>query len=97
MFCPVGTMGTFSPWDKPLRSLICIFHRMWEKTFEFMLLTFQENASNLSIFAHASVSRSKLQAEFFENLFPATAERDRENYDFLYQNSLRKYENELEH
>ena len=62
-----------------------------------MLLTFQENASNLSIFAHASVSRSKLQAEFFENLFPATAERDRENYDFLYQNSLRKYENELEH
>ena len=30
----------------------------------------QKNASNLCIFTHASVIHSKLQAEFFENLFP---------------------------
>ena len=41
---------------------------------------------------HTSVLHSKLHAEFFENLFPATAERGRggrgggENYDLLYQN-----------
>ena len=33
----------------------------------------------------------------FENLFPPTAERDRGNYDLLYQNSVRKYEDDLEH
>ena len=31
---------------------------------------------------------------FFENLFPPTAERDGGNYDLLYQNSVRKYEDE---
>ena len=33
----------------------------------------------------------------FENLFPPTAERDGGNYDLLYQNSVRKYEDDLEH
>ena len=33
----------------------------------------------------------------FENLFPQTAERDRGNHDLLYQNSVRKYEEDLEH
>ena len=33
----------------------------------------------------------------FENLFPSTAERGRGNYDFLYQDSVRKYEDDLEH
>ena len=32
---------------------------------------------------------------FFENLFPRTAERDGGNYDLLYQNSIRKYEDDL--
>ena len=32
-----------------------------------------------------------------ENLFPPTAERGGGNYDFLYQNSVRKYEGDLEH
>ena len=33
----------------------------------------------------------------FENLFPPTAERGGGNYDLLYQNSVSKYEDDLEH
>ena len=33
----------------------------------------------------------------FENLFLPTAERGGGNYDFLYQNSVRKYEDDLKH
>ena len=33
----------------------------------------------------------------FENLFPPTAERSGGNYDLLYQNSVRKHEDDLEH
>ena len=40
---------------------------------------------------HSSRQRS------FENLFPPTAERGRGNYDLLYQNLVRKYEDDLEH
>ena len=35
-----------------------------------MVFGFFENALNLSISTHAPVSHSKLQEEFFENLFP---------------------------
>ena len=35
-----------------------------------MVFTFLENALNLGIFTHVPVPHSKLQAEFFENLFP---------------------------
>ena len=34
---------------------------------------------------------------FFENLFPSTAEKGTGNYDLLYQNSVGKYEDDLEH
>ena len=62
------------------------------------MFLFLENALlNRSIFTHVAVPYSKLQAEFFENLFPPTAERGGENYDLLYQNSIRKYEDDLEH
>ena len=61
------------------------------------MFTFLGNALNLGIFTHAPVPHSKLQAEFFENLFPPTAERSGENYDLVYQNSVRKYEDDLEH
>ena len=67
------------------------------KFFRFILFTFLENVLNLGIFTHALVPHSKLEAEFFENLFPSTADRGGENYDLLYQNSIRKYENDLEH
>ena len=33
----------------------------------------------------------------FENLFPPTAKKGEGNYDLLYQNSVRKYEDDLEH
>ena len=33
----------------------------------------------------------------FENLFPQTAERSGRTYDLLYQNSVGKYEDDLEH
>ena len=58
---------------------------------------FLENALNPDILTHARVAHSKLQAEFFENPFPPTAEWGGENYDLLYQNSIRKYEDNLEH
>ena len=62
-----------------------------------MVITFLRNALNLGIFTHAPVTHSKIQAEFFENLFAPTAERAGENYELLYQNSIRKYEDDLEH
>ena len=39
----------------------------------YLLFTLLKNASNLYIFTHAPVIHSKLQAEFFENLFPPKA------------------------
>ena len=33
----------------------------------------------------------------FQNLFPQTAESGRGKYDLIYQNSVRKYEDDLEH
>ena len=62
-----------------------------------MVFTFWENALNLGVFTHAPVPHLKLQAESFENLFPLTEETSRENQDFLYQNSIRKYKDDLEH
>ena len=62
-----------------------------------MVFTFLENPLNLGIFTHVPIPHSKLHAEFFENLFRPTAERGGENYDLLYQNSIRKYEDDLEH
>ena len=66
------------------------------KIFQFMAFTFLENALNLYIFTHAPVPHSKLQVEFFENLFPPR-QKGGGNYDLLYQNSIRKYEYDLEH
>ena len=42
------------------------------------------------------ITHSRKQVSF-ENLFPPTAERGGENSDLLYQNSVRKYEDDLEH
>ena len=51
----------------------------------------------IKAFIHAPVPHSELQAEFFGNLFPPTAERGGENNDLLYQNSIIKYEDDLEY
>ena len=61
------------------------------------MFTLPENALNLGIFTQAHVPCSELQAEFFGNLFPTTAERGVENYDLLYRNSIKKYEDDLDH
>ena len=42
------------------------------KNFQFMVFTL-ENEFNLCIFTHAPVLHSKLQVQFFENLFPPRA------------------------
>ena len=57
-----------------------------------MVVFFLENALNLDTFTHDPIPHSKLQTELFGNLFPPIAERGIENYDLLYQNSNRKYE-----
>ena len=45
---------------------------------------------------HKEVTHSPRQHSF-ENLFPLTADSSGGNYDLLYQNSVRKYEDGLEH
>ena len=42
------------------------------KNFQFMLFTL-ENELNLCIYTHAPVPHSRLQVQFFENLFPPRA------------------------
>ena len=49
-----------------------------------MRLTFLENALIVGIFTYVSVLRSKLQEEFFKNLFLPIAETGEENYDLFY-------------
>ena len=50
---------------------------------------------------HYTLSRGKILfapgSIFFVHLFSTAAERGGENYDLLYQNSTRKYEDDLEH
>ena len=55
-----------------------------------MVFTLLENALNLCIFTHASVPLKTL-GKFYENLF-CQDEVVGENYDLLYQNSIRKNE-----
>ena len=62
---------------------------MGGKKVQFMVFTFLENALNLCIFTPTPVPHSK-------NGFPQD-ERVEENYDLLYQNSIRKYEDDLEY
>ena len=66
------------------------------KIFKFMVFAFLENALNWGIFTRAPAPQSKLQAELLENLFPPTAESSGENCDLLYQNSIRKNEDDFE-
>ena len=65
------------------------------KSFQLMVFTFLENALNMCIFTHALVPHLKLQAGVFENLFPPR-QKGWGNYDLLYQNSVQKYEDDLE-
>ena len=69
-------------------SLSCIFHHVWEECFQFMVFTFLENAMNLCSFTHAPVPQSKIQAGFLKLCF-SQDNRDGENYDLLYRNSIK--------
>ena len=64
------------------------------KIFQFVVFTFLENALSLCIFLMSQSPNSKRQVEFFENLFPQ-GEKGRGNYNLLYQNSIKKYEDVL--
>ena len=55
-------------------SLTCIFQHMWEKLLIYGV-PIPRKSMNLSFFAHAPVSHSKLLVEIFENLFPPRQER----------------------
>ena len=61
-----------------------------------MAFAFLEKALNLFIFTRATVPHSNLHVEFLKICFPQD-ERGGENYDLLYQSSIRKYEDDLEH
>ena len=56
---------------------------MCGKNFLVYSVQFSKSALNLCIFTHAPVPHSKLQAEFFANVFPPTEERGGENYNLL--------------
>ena len=62
-----------------------------------MVFTSLENTFNLSIFTDALVADSNLEAKFYENLFPSTKETEEESHHFLYQNSVKKYKDDMEH
>ena len=61
-----------------------------------MVFTFPENALNLCIFTHAPVPDLKLQLDFLKICFPKD-ERGSGNSDLLYQNSIKKYEDDFKH
>ena len=56
-----------------------------------MVSLFPENTWNLCIFTHAPFPHSKFEVEETQD------ERGGGNYNLLYQNSIRKYEYDLEH
>ena len=69
-------------------SLTCIFHHVWKKKLIYCV----------HILRKCTDSPLKTPGrKCFENLFPSTAERGGENYDLLYQKSIGKYEDDLEH
>ena len=61
-----------------------------------MVFTFLENALNLGIFIHAPVPTQNSRQNFLKICFPQP-KKGGENYDLLYQNSVRKYKDDLEH
>ena len=77
-------------------SLTCVFHHVWETFLKFIVFTFLKNALNLGIITHVR-SPCKTPGRIFGNLFPPTAAKVGENFNLLYQNSIRKCEDDLEH
>ena len=68
---------------------------MYGKSFQFLVFTLLENALNICIFMPLFPTQNSTQ-DLLKICFPQD-EKGRENYDLLYQNSIRKYEEKLEH
>ena len=62
-----------------------------------MVFTFLENTLNLRSFTHAPVPDSELQVEYILKVCFLQDGKGGGRYDLLYQNSIRKYEDDLEH
>ena len=85
--CPSRLASRIYPFKflkTPYLSPECLLNFLWlaystmrGKNLKFMVFTFLENALNLYIFPHGPVPHSKIQAEFFENLFPPIRKRQR--------------------
>ena len=78
-------------------SLTHMFHHVWERKclmrewVPFLWCSFLETALNLWIFTHALVPQSKLQVEFFENLFPPRRKEWRKLWFALLKSLTKKY------
>ena len=74
-----------------------LYNPLWVgKMFQFMVLTFLEYALNLGILLMPLLHTQNSRQNALE-IFPTAAERGGENYGLLYQNSIRKFEDDLEH
>ena len=71
---------------------------MCRKIFQFTAFAFLENALNLCIFTHATVPPLKTLGRIFgKSVSPKNEGVYIGSYDLLYQNSIGKYEDDLEH
>ena len=64
-----------------------------------MVFTILKNTLNLGNFTHAPVPHSKFQAEYLKICFPAAKRVEKtlsDLIDLLYQNSVIKYDDDLE-
>ena len=69
------------------------------KMFQFMLFTFPENAWKQGIFTHGQSTTQNSRYNFWKICFTHSKEDGRGggSYDLLYQNLIKKYEDDLEH
>ena len=76
-------------------SLTCISYNVWENFLNYGVHFPRKYIESVQFYSCPS-SHKTLGRIFFKICFRQD-ERDRENYDLLYQNSIRKYEDDLEH
>ena len=76
-------------------SLTCMFHHVWENVL-IVVFTFLENALNLCIFIIPSSPLKTQGRNVLKIPFPID-KRGVKTCDLFYQNSIKKYEDDLEH
>ena len=77
-------------------SLTCILHYVWEKIFNLWCLN-SKKMHFLYVFLLMLQSPTQNSRSIFLKICFPQNKRGRGNYDLLYQNSIRKYEDDLEH